>query len=254
MIKTTLAALKQAIAGKGFLLGVAGVVLVLFLSGAESIIEAFRSEGSLQNGFHGRLILTALSSDGMSLALPILCALPFTTSFVDDMKSGFIKEYLPRTTIRRYISGKLFACAVSGGSVVPLGALIAAGMAALVFSPMEAAPVKGAVAPEYLAGLMSRLAPVFFCGAFLSVVGMTLAALTNSRYMAYASPFVFYYVLIILCERYFDALYVFYPKEWLDPSDLWKLGNAGAALLLLGLTVVAALCFGAAAKRRLAQI
>ena len=39
--------------------------------------------------------LNALTSDAMTLALPIIAALPFTSSFIDDIKSGFVKEYLP---------------------------------------------------------------------------------------------------------------------------------------------------------------
>ena len=119
---------------------------------------------------------------------------------------------------------------------------------------MEAALAKDAEAPAYFVDLMARIPLFFFTGAFLSVLGMTFATLTNSKYMAYASPFVLYYVLIILYERYFDALYVLYPKEWLNPSDAWMWGDTGVALLMLELIIIVALCFGTAAKRRLAQI
>ena len=72
--------------------------------------------------------------------------------------------------------------------------------------------------------------------------------------MAYASPFVLYYVLIILYERYFDTLYVLYPKEWTNPSAFWMWGNAGVVLLLLELSIISGLLFFHAAKRRLEQI
>jgi len=42
----------------------------------------------------------------MALALPILAALPYTASFIDDVKSGFIKEYLPRITEPFYMVDK----------------------------------------------------------------------------------------------------------------------------------------------------
>ena len=72
--------------------------------------------------------------------------------------------------------------------------------------------------------------------------------------MAYASPFVLYYVLIILYERYFDTLYVLYPKEWTSPSPTWMWGNLGVVLLLLELIIIMSMIFSAAAKRRLSQI
>jgi hypothetical protein len=69
--------------------------------------------------------------------------------------------------------------------------------------------------------------------------------------MAYASPFVLFYVLIILYERYFNSLYVLYPKEWLNPSGIWQYGTAGALLVVGELTVILALCSAYAGKRRI---
>ena len=96
---------------------------------------------------------------------------------------------------------------------------------------------------------------VIFCffGLFL-FIGLLFATLTGSRYMAYASPFVIYYVLIILYERYFDTLYVLYPKEWLLPSNRWCFGNLSVVIWVGELIIIVSLCFYLAAKRRLRQI
>ena len=83
---------------------------------------------------------------------------------------------------------------------------------------------------------------------------MTFAALTNSKYMAYASPFVLFYLLIILYERYFDKLFVLYPREWLNPSPRWMFGKIGVAVLLVEFSLLMALAFAFAAKRRLERI
>ena len=72
--------------------------------------------------------------------------------------------------------------------------------------------------------------------------------------MAYASPFVLFYVLIILYERYFDKLFVLYPREWLNPSSKWMFGKIGVAVLLIEFSVLMALAFAYAAKRRLERI
>jgi hypothetical protein len=85
-------------------------------------------------------------------------------------------------------------------------------------------------------------------------VGFTFAALTQSKYMAYASPFILYYVLIILHERYFENFYVLYPKEWLFPSNAWVLGGFGVIILLTILSAILSLCFTIIAKRRLANV
>ena len=41
------------------------------------------------------MLLKALSSDIILLVTPILAAIPYTSSFVDDVKTGYIKAYLP---------------------------------------------------------------------------------------------------------------------------------------------------------------
>lgn len=267
--KAMTASLKQAICSRNFIIGVIGVVVILFLSSIEDIMGIFRRQGLLANGFYSKMIFTALSSDGMMLALPILCTLPFTASFIDDMKSGFIKEYLPRTTVKRYIWSKIAACAVSGGLVISLGVFIAYFICALLLSPMEAASsaVTNAASntitnaasssepnsPSAIIELLGKVLPLSFSGSFWAMVGMTLASVTNSKYMAYASPFVAFYVLIILHERYFKNLYVLYPKEWLFPSHAWVLGNAGIMLLLTELTILVALGFAACVRRRISR-
>ena len=254
MNKHTIASdLRRTFIGRGFLGGVAGMVLVIALSSLQNIIEAVRN-GSVNYGFHAQLISTALSSDWVTLALPILCTLPYTAAFVDDMKSGFIKQYLHRAGYREYVRGKLVACGLSGGLVLFLGAILAYGLSALIFTPMELALKAGQAEQQYFAQMLMTAATLFLSGAFWSLVGLTFAALTMSRYMAYASPFIFYYVLIILHERYFSSIYVFYPKEWLFPSTVWPLGGFGVLLMLAVWTAAISVGFTIAAERRMRNV
>ena len=100
------AGLRQAIFSRGFIISAVGTALILLLSSVQGILAGFRSAELLSPGFHSDLILGALSSEAMALALPILAALPYTASFIDDVKSGFIKEYLPRITEPFYMVDK----------------------------------------------------------------------------------------------------------------------------------------------------
>ena len=235
-MRTVASNLRQAVGSWGFLLSLAGAALIPLLSSVQGILSAFRSAELLSPGYHSDLIMGALSSEAMALALPILAALPYTASFIDDVKSGFIKEYLPRTTVPRYIAGKAAACAVSGGLALTLGIFIAYGFAALMFLPMEAYPKAGETVPNYFGNLMETALMFFASGAFWSLTGMTFAALTDSKYMAYASPF------------------VLYPREWLHPSSRWVFGKIGVAVLLIEFSLLMALAFAYAAKRRLERI
>ena len=105
-MRTVASNLRQAVGSWGFLLSLAGAALIPLLSSVQGILAGFRSAELLSPGFHSDLIMGALSSEAMALALPILAALPYTASFIDDVKSGFIKEYLPRTTVPFYMVDK----------------------------------------------------------------------------------------------------------------------------------------------------
>ena len=246
--------IKRAIFSKGFLLGIVGMVLMIVIASLESISSLLKSNQALSNGYHAALVIKALSSQDVTLILPILCTLPFTAAFVDDIKCGFIKPYLQRSGVNKYIQGKLVACGLSGGLVLFLGIVVSYGLSVLIFTPMELALGSGLTAPPYFAQVLMIAATLFVSGVFWSLMGCTLAALTMSKYMAYASPFIMYYVLIILHERYFKQLYVFYPKEWLFPSDSWVLGSLGVILLLAVQTAIVCLAFIITAKRRLANV
>ena len=242
----------NSIKNKNFVVGFVGTVITILLSSIDQIVDGFRLEELLGYGFHHYMILNALTSNAMTLVLPIVAALPFTASFLDDYKSGFIKEYLPRTNVAGYLGGKIAGCVISGGLVLVAGVFMAYIVAALMFTPMEA--VASSLQEPLFPEILGKLGLFFCAGAFWALVGMLFATLTGSRYMAYASPFVVYYVLIILYERYFDKMYVLYPKEWIAPSAKWIYGNAGVVIFLIELIILAAIGCGIAMRRKIRNI
>lgn len=242
--------IRRAIASRGFIAGTAGMALMILIASIQSVLSSIGA-GELPYGYHAQLILNALASDDVTLVLPILCTLPYAAAYVDDIKSGYIKGYLPRSGVDAYIKGKLFASGLSGGLALTAGVCIAWGLFALVFLPMELAPDPDAPVMSYFAQLSPSILVVFGSGAFWSLTGFTLASLTMSRYIAYTSPFILYYVLIILHERYFTDLYVLYPKEWITQSQPWILDWGGVLILLAVLSGFMSLVFMLVAKRRL---
>lgn len=253
MKNTILSCLRHSVFTGRFLLCVVLMAAAVFLASMENFLNAFRSEDLLGFGFHGRFILNAAASDTIVLCLPILCVLPYAASYVDDVKTGFIRLYLHRTSQRAYILGKALGCILSGGLVPVIGLFLAYTAAALVFLPMEAVPVAGTVDTS-VQEILTVAQRFFLSGGFWALFGMSMSARMESKYIAYASPFVFYYILIILHERYFDWMYVLYPKAWLFPDEVWGLGQWSIIPLLLELMTVTALLFTRLAKRRLSEI
>lgn len=254
MIIAIKSGIRQGIGTSRFMLGILFIAAAIFLSSMDSFLEALRSDTQLTFGFHASFILDALKADTIIICIPIVCSLPFAGSYVDDVKTGFLKLYVYRTSNRGYILGKVAGCLVSGGGVIVLGSWLAYGISSLLFIPMESAPGEDVGSTSNFMELVTYSGLIFLSGGFWSLFGMTMSALMESRYIAYAAPFIFYYVLIILCERYFTSLYVVYPKAWLSPGEEWAMGRWGPALVILELIVVTALCFGAAVRKRVRSL
>ena len=254
MRRALLSDFKRAMISRKFFACMLAVPVILLLSSMDVVLAAIRAGGSLGAGFHLQFLQNALNSDAMAFCAPILCALPFTASFAEDMSSGFIRAYLPRTSVNRYIRSKNITCAISGGLSLTLGILCAYALSAMLFLPREATPVVGGEMPSIFPDIMGTVGLFFLSGALWSLIGLLFATFTGSKYMAYASPFVLFYVLIILCERYFPDLYALYPREWMNPTDKWRLGSIGVILILSVLITVASVGFYFAAKRRIRSL
>lgn len=180
--------LKRAFCSVNFIVGLFIECLILFRCGPES--ELFR------------------------MSVPVLASIPYSTAFLSDYQSGFIKEYLPRCGKTPYILGKFLSCGISGGALLAMACFIYA----------QTAEEEAAM----------KLCLVFLSGMLWAVISATLAAAANSIYVAYGGAFVLFYVLVILYERYFQTLYCLYPVEWYAPGHTWVFGDTGIILMLTG--------------------
>ncbi len=162
-----------------------------------------------QAGFH---------SDLFRASVPVLATFPYATAWLLDYQSGYLKSYLYRSGMFPYIGGKFFACGISGGLVELLGCLI--------YLRVE-------MQPEHI-----NLMLIFSSAMFWALLSATLAAISNSRYIAYGGGFVIYYILVMLYERYFQDFYCLYPYEWFMKEHVWVFGDAGILLLLAGLSML----------------
>lgn len=227
--------LKRAIYGLPFLLACIMMILAIAMGvGFEMLFPKHIGLG-LAYDYHGQLIIGGLSSDIVLMIVPIICTLPYTVAFLEEYNSGYIKPYLIRCDKSAYIRGKVIAAGLSGGLALMLGILVAYFLASLVYKPLEIAD------PMALSSIniIVRKSFVFFlCGWLWASVGALFANISLSKYMAYAAPFVIFYVLVILAERYFDSIYVINPQEWLAPQNTWIGGDWGIMLLLILVNII----------------
>ena len=242
--------IKRAVFSRSFLIAFLGMALCLCIGAFSDALSVFRMEEvRVMYGYHRELLLKALGSDVILFAVPILAAIPYTTAFTDDVKSGYLKPYLTRTSVSRYILGKGVGAAVSGGLALVLGIVTALGVFFLVFAPIE---VYGEYAVKSLIpDMLLRLVLFFLSGALWASVGLLASSLTQNVYLAYAAPFIFYYVLIILQERYFRTTFMLNPKNYLTMEGAWPLEGKSAALTLFMLVLILQLIFYMTAQTEL---
>ncbi|MCQ2451728.1 MAG: hypothetical protein MJ075_01150 [Oscillospiraceae bacterium] len=254
MIQILKTELNHAITTSGFYLGLTGVVLTLLCGCLQGIVAAFRMEELSVYGLHMNLLLTAISSDVFRMTLPIWVALPYTASFCEDIKTGFIRLYLHRSSVRNYLLTRLSACLLIGFLLPCLGILVVGGVITMVTLPLQASPEAGVTLSELQQQLFGGGLSAAFVGMFCATAGLLFSTVTDSRYIAYASPFVVYYLLIIFHERYCRWLYILYPYGWLNPEAEWPMGRLGADFIIAELTACMGVAFCLAARRRLSRL
>ncbi len=267
--------MKRALTSWGFITGIAGFAIAAFFGAFEQMLPVFQGQmAEMQQGFTMELFFGALNSDVVKMVLPLLCALPFTPAFLDDYKSRYLRSYLPRSGKREYITSKVMATLLSGGLTLLLGLFLTLTVFSVMFLPLETPPPEAELS-EYeqqmqmimgteqpadntaqlnFVQLMQKSLAFFLCGGLWSLVGALLAAVTMSKYMAYASPFIMYYVLVILSQRYFTDLYVINPQEWLNPAGDWVGGAWGASLLVGEILVILAFLYAYVIRKKIREM
>ena len=176
----------------------------------------------------GILCCAGWESELFRVSVPVLSPFPYSTAWLNEYQSGFVKEYVVRCGRRSYIWGKLLACGISGGVL-----LVLAGF----FAQCTGIEPKG------------NLFLLFFSGMFWAVVSAALAVAANSRYVAYGGSFVLCYLLVILYQRYFQALYCLYPVEWYAPEHTWVFGDTGILMMVCGLILVVGIFYDGMVRR-----
>ena len=217
-MKALQADLKRAFGSTGFWAGTAGIVIAGIAGGFDAASQA--TAGAL-NPTLGPAALQAaqmaLISDLFVLTVPILCTLAYAAAFVEETKSRFIYLYLPRAGRKGYLFSKISATALSGGAIVFLGAHILLLVYAFAFRDY---PGSGSEYAMTYGTLLTHMALLFVNGCLWALAGGIAAAATKNKYMAYACPFIFFYVFTSFQKRYYGDLLLLSPHEWIYPKNI----------------------------------
>ncbi len=232
---------------------IAGAVLAAVLTDSTYIetMRYFRLHGgALDPLFAHTVMAKALSNDMLLAVLPIAAALPFSTAVIEDVKSGYIKQYLPLVSKRSYAVSKLCSCALASVLAVAVGlGLVYFGIYAYhmpLQKAFELADEQRAAAELFQRNLsiMLRCLPA---AALWSALALCIGTAGMNKFLAYISPFICYYVLVIIAERYFRDVLVLNPKNYITASGEWG-GSPAVISSLTALAAMLAAYFAIAAK------
>ena len=87
---------------------------------------------------------------------------------------------------------------------------------------------------SYHMALLENILILCLNGMLYALTGGLVGAITKNRYMAYAAPFIFYYVVSTLAEAYLKNRWIS-PKEWMIPQQT---GAVETIIFLIVLIIV----------------
>ena len=134
--------------------------------------------------------------------------IPYATSFVDDLQSGYIRSILMRTGIRRYSRMRILSVALSGGLTIFLPFFMIFAIITIIGVPTTTDNVSEVFldliwSPYVTVGggilvMAAKLLLAFLFGAVWALFGLLISTIVSNRYVTIIAPFVIYQALWIL--------------------------------------------------------
>ena len=205
------------------------------------------SGGSLEGTPWIAVFLYSISSDTALLFLPLTVPLAAAGKAQEELKSRYVLFLTARAGKKRYLAGKIYGAALSGGAMVIAAMVIL--IAILIPWCADIPDLSAPMAIQSVKILFPGMVCGFLNGAFWALAGSAAAVITRNSYLGYALPFILYYVLTVFQERYYRNLFFLSPRQWAYPS---RYGAGVCAGILLVLGAAAALLLGKVMERRLA--
>lgn len=239
------------------LVAAAAIVAVLTNSDFISTMQTFDpAKEALPTNFCHSMMREALTADTVLAVVPIAAALPFSCCLIEDIKSGFYKHYLPHTNRKKYVASKVGTNAIASALAVVVGLFIAYAAAYAYFMPLQEAYTlaeEQALSMELFKMNIETILRFIPAAVLWASIALTCGTAGMDKFLSYISPFISYYILVIVSERYFRDIYVLNPKNYLRPVVGWPSQNS-ALILSCCIAVLLLMIAFAAVSAKVADI
>lgn len=193
----------------------------------------------------------ALQSQMVIFIIPAAGVLPAGAVFIQEKKSGFLKLYSIRINREEYVRRKLWQIYVGGFFPFLTAGLLFFLVCFFLIYPRE---LVGGLDREAAGDCFFLMLRICLLGGIMGEIAGSLSAIFVNYYMAYGLPFVCYYMLIILKDRYLPDMYAMDPQEWVACERHWGESGNGIWMFLLAFTAASVLLCGILTYQRLKEI
>lgn len=205
----------------------------------------------LEGGSFVKMYHTALDTQTVLFLIPIASVLPVGAVYVRESSTKFLRCYITRISRMEYIRKKTLQIYAGGFLPFFIAGFLGLLLCFLAVYPLE---LQGDIPWEGIWEELHFLLRICLTGGILAEVSGIFAAMFCNYYMAYGLPFVCYYMLIILKERYFTEMYAMYPAEWIKCQQDWGMDSFGIWVFLATFSLTAMLLHGLLLYGRLKEI
>lgn len=229
-----------------FWTGLMLLTILIFASGVPYMKTLLRAEYSAEGVSWAETFRYCTINENGLLFVPICVPMAAGAYAETELRSRYALFSCSRIGKRSYYVKKIIECVLSGGLMVCFSEVL---VLFIVYIGLQGIPtqIKGG-GTGAAAMILLSLIRGFLNGAFWTLAGSVAAVLTRNQYLAYAMPFVMYYVLTLFQSRFYSELYFLSPRYWAVPVHY---GNIFCIAVLSGLAAVCAISLALAVKRRL---
>lgn len=240
--------IKNDIMNVRFLFGIILIVIVTLVSEGAMLTKVANSYQSPEGPGWFTGYSYCMNGINTLLFIPIAVALPAGENAEAELRSRFFIFSYTRSGKKEYLFSKAVGLLVSGGLMTLLAMAFLLAVSVIRFGHIPALNPEEVNVLELYSKTLFSFPRIFLNGALWALVGGLASVVSKNRYMAYAVPFVMYYVLTTFQERYYQKLFFLSPRYWattLYYGDFFCIG-----VLLIGVLLLASF-FMLAIKRRL---
>lgn len=190
-----------------------------------------RKEGELLAcGTFLTMVSDSLKSRTVLFFLPIASVLPCGEEYLRERQWKFLRFLVIRKGKEEYCRDKVFTTAVSGALVWAAASVLGMLFFFLLFFAHEEVR---SYPEEVITGLFTVSGRVCLEASAMASLSAVLGTVSGSSYVSLGLPFVLYYSLMILRERYLDEIYAIDPAEWILGKCSWAGEQRGLWIFLL---------------------